>query len=329
MIIALKTFLSVLMSVLCFCSSLIFGDFAADYEPVKKDCKMQFAVISDIHMTDETARRDILELGLYDMENAESRLDALVLAGDMTDHALAGEYALLAEAFSKYNPSDNIILSIGNHDTWNNEIDSDDRFPESERLFIEYSKIISDRELEKVYYSTEINGYKFIVMSSEGDNTAAYITDKQLMWLDSELTKATAENKPAFVISHWPLENTHGLPGSWGDDPEDGTFKDNRSKDVKAVLEKYENVFLISGHIHNGFANSLERKNYSFSTVEKYGSICSVNLPSYMYVGSRGTVANGTGLVVEVYDDEVVIRARSFTAGVWYTNYVYNIQLDK
>ncbi len=328
MIVALKTFLSILMSVLNLLTSLFFGNFAAGYEPAKEDCKMQFAVISDVHMTDETARRDMLELGLYDMENAENRLDALILSGDMTDHARTDEYALLAEAFSKYNPADNIVMSIGNHDTWNNEIDKDDRFPESERLFIEYNKIIADREIDKVYYSTEINGYMFIVMSSEGDNTAAYVSDEQLLWLDSELTKATASNKPVFVISHWPLENTHGLPGSWGEDPEDGTFKDNRSGEVKAILEKYKNVYLISGHIHNGLAEDLERKNYKFSTVENYGSICSVNLPSYMYVGSRGTVANGTGLVFEVYDDEVVIRARSFTAGVWYTNYTYNIPLN-
>ncbi len=329
MVVALKTFLSILMSVLNIFTSLFFGDFAANYEPAKEDCRMQFAVISDIHMTDETARRDILELGLYDMENAEDKLDALVLSGDMTDHALKAEYAMLAEAFEGYTPADNIIMAVGNHDTWNNEIDRDDRFPESERLFLEYNKIIADRELEKVYYSTEVNGYKFIVMSSEVDNTAAYVSDEQLLWLDSELAKATASGKPVFVISHWPLESTHGLPGSWGDDPEDGTFKDDRSKDVKAILDKYENIFLISGHIHNGLANDLERKNYSFSTIENYGSICSVNLPSYMYVGSRGTVANGTGLVFEVYDDEVVIRARSFTAGVWYTNYTYSISLDK
>ncbi len=327
MIAALKTFLSVLMSVLCFCTSLIFGDFSAGYEPLKGDCKMQFAVISDIHMTDETARRDILELGLYDMENAGNKLDALILSGDMTDHARSEEYSLLAEAFSKYNPAKNILMAIGNHDTWNNETDNDNRFPESERLFFEYSKKISGRELNKVYYSTVINGYKFIVMSSEGDNTAALITDEQLAWLDCELKNATEEGMPAFVISHWPLDNTHGLPGSWGEDAEDGTFKDNRSDDVKAILDKYKNVFLISGHIHNGLANEVEIKDYKFSTVESYDTICSVNLPSYMYVGSRGTVANGTGLVFEVYDDEVIIRARSFSAGVWYTNYVYNIEL--
>ncbi len=324
-IVVLKTILSALMSLLCFFTSPIFGNFSAGYEPKKDGSALRFAVISDIHMTDETARRDILELGLYDMQNAEDKLDALVLSGDMTDHALKAEYAMLAEAFEGYTPADNIIMAIGNHDTWNNEIDRDDRFPESEKLFIEYNKKIANRDVDKVYYSTEINGYKFIVMSSEGDNTAAYVSDEQLLWLDSELSSATKDGKPAFVICHWPLENTHGLPGSWGDDPEDGTFKDDRSKDVKAILDKYENIFLISGHIHNGLANNLERKNYSFSTIENYGSICSVNLPSYMYVGLRGTVANGTGLVFEVYEDEVVIRARSFTAGVWYTNYTYSI----
>ena len=38
-------------------------------------------------------------------------------------------------------------------------------------------------------------------------------------------------------------------------------------------------------------------------------------------------IANGTGFSFEVYDDEVVIRARSYSAGVWYTDYNTTIEL--
>ena len=44
--------------------------------------------------------------------------------------------------------------------------------------------------------------------------------------------------------------------------------------------------------------------------------------------GLTGTVANGTGFVFEVYDDEVILRGRSFSAGVWYTLYTYTIPLE-
>ncbi len=335
MIVALKALLSVITSVLCLCSSLIFGNFAAPYSPVdKENCKMNFAVISDIHMTDETARRDMLKLGLYDMENAKTALDALVLSGDMTDHARAREYAMLADAFSGFKPAKNIIMAAGNHDTWNDDIDDEHEFSESERLFIEYNKKIADREIDKFYYSTIVNGYTFIVMGSEDTHTDAYISDKQLKWLDKELEKATKDGLPVFVISHWPVNETHGLPLTWLDnpisgdkndlEPDDGGFGEQSAK-VEKILNKYKNVFLISGHLHNGIENSSV---YGYSSVQKVGSVNSVNLPSYMYLGMKGRVSNGLGFQFEVYEDEVVIRARSFTAGVWYSLYEYNIPIE-
>ncbi len=335
MIVTLKTFLSVLMSILCFATSLIFGDFAAGYETEKDDCLMKFAVISDVHMTDETARRDILELGLYDMQNAEDKLDALVLSGDMTERARSEQYAMLAEAFSKYIPADNVIMAVGNHDTWNNEVEDEFEFAESEKNFIEYNKIIANRELDKVYYSTEVNGYTFIMLSSEDTHTDAYISDEQLSWLDSELKKATNASKPVFVVCHWPINGTHGLPLTWLDNPilenkdeleaKDGGLG-NDSEKVEAILNKYNNVYFISGHLHNGIENN---SIYGYSSVEKRGNINCVNLPSYMYLGMKGRVSNGLGFVFEVYEDEVIIRARSFTAGVWYTNYTYSIPIDE
>ena len=64
-----------------------------------------------------------------------------------------------------------------------------------------------------------------------------------------------------------------------------------------------------------------------YTSVESDGSFHSVNLPSYMYMTARGRVANGTGYQLEVYDDRVEIRPRSFSAGVWYTDYNVTIPL--
>ncbi len=334
MIAVLKMFLAALMSMLCTVSPALFGDFSAPYSPEKEDCKIQFAVISDIHMTDEAARCNMLKLGLYDMENAKTPLDALVISGDMTDHAETSQYENLTAAFSEYTPAKNIVMAVGNHDTWNSEVDENDGFPKSSELFIEYNKKIAGRDIDKVYYSTEINGYTFIVMSSEKDMVAAYISDEQLVWLDSELKKASEDGNPIFVVCHWPLNQTHGLPLTWLDNPiiedksdlsdDDGGLTAESDK-VEAILNKYKNVFYITGHLHNGIAkNSV----FGYSSVEKKGNINLVNLPCYMYSGIKGTLANGLGFNFEVYDDEVVIRARSFSAGVWYTKYSFNVPLD-
>lgn len=324
-----KVFVTVVLSFLNIFTFPAFGFFAGEDNYTVKDTEeigLHFAAISDIHMTDEFARVQVLKCGLWDMDHAHDELDALVLAGDLTDHGLAEEYENLKKAFEPYSPAGELLMAVGNHDTWT---DDDDRYEPAKENFIKYSEEITGRELTECYYTTEINGYTFIVMASEGTHTAATISDTQLKWLREEMEKASEKGLPIFVISHWPLAETHGLPESWGDEePEllDGSFGD-QNYEVEAILKDYENVFLISGHIHNGLVNDKQKDMYGYTSVESDGSFHSVNLPSYMYMGIRGRVMNGLGYSFEVYEDEVLIRARSFTSGIWYTDYDVAIPL--
>ena len=325
MISIIRSLVAVIMSLLSVVFSGVFGDFTADTTPLKDDCRLYFASISDIHMTEETARRDMLRFGLEDFEKSTYPLDALVLAGDLTDHGEEPEWEMLKEAFEGYNPAKNIVMAQGNHDTWT----EDDKYDLARTLFIKYNKEITGREIEHEYYSTKINGYTFIVMASESDRVAAYISDAQLEWLSAEMEKASQDGLPIFVISHWPVNESHGLPETWGDEepePDDGGFGD-QSAQVEAILKAYENVFLISGHIHSGFNHVGYEDTYGYMSVESEGSFHSVNLPSYMYMTIRGRIANGTGFNFEVYDDEVIIRGRSYSAGVWYSDYNWTIDL--
>lgn len=322
----IKTFLSILLSVLNLFTFPIFGNYTAKTEPLDaENCKLNFAAISDIHMTDESLRNLMLGFGLHDMENSDYPLDALVCTGDLTDHGEAEEWENLVDAFSKYNPAKNIILAQGNHDTWT----EDEGYNLARDYFIKYSEEITGRKIENEYFTTQINGYTFIVLASEDDRTSMYMSDAQLAWLEVEMAKAAADNLPIFVICHWPLNQTHGLPETWGDEdmePDDGGIGD-QSEAVEAILKKYNNVFLIGGHIHNGLTNESQKDTYGYTSVESDGSFHSVNLPSYMYMTIRGRIANGTGCQLEVYDDRVEIRSRSYSAGVWYTDYNYTIPL--
>ncbi len=320
----IRSLVAVIMSLLSVCFSGIFGDFTAATEPLKDDCKLYFAAISDVHMTEEAARRDMLRFGLTDFENSERTLDALILAGDLTDHGEEPEWEMLAESFEGYTPAENIIMAQGNHDTW-----TDESYEKSRELFIAYNKKIAGREIENVYYSTKINGYTFIVLGSETDRTSAYMTDAQLDWLAEEMEKASKDGLPIFVVCHWPINESHGLPETWGDDePEidDGGIGDQSSR-VEEILKAYENVFMISGHIHSGFANEEQEDVYGYVSVESDGSFHSINLPSYMYMTIRGRIANGTGFNIEVYEDEVIVRGRSYSSGVWYTDYSWTLEL--
>lgn len=325
MITFIRSILAVIMSVLSIGFSGIFGDFTAETKPLKEECRLNFATISDIHMTTETARRDMLRFGLEDMEEFSSSLDALVLSGDLTDHGEEPEWEMLKEAFSPYTPAENIIMAQGNHDTWT----EDDKYDFARTLFIKYNKEISGREIENEYYSTKINGYTFIVLASETDRTSAYMSDRQLEWLADEMEKASQDGLPIFVICHWPINQSHGLPATWGDDepePDDGGIGD-QSEQVEKILKAYKNVFYITGHIHSGFVKESQKDVYGYTSVESEGSFHSINLPQYMYLTLRGRIANGTGFVFEVYDNEVVLRARSFSAGVCYTDYNTVIEL--
>lgn len=325
MITFIRSILAVILSILGVGFSGIFGNFNADTTPLKEDCRLNFAVISDIHMTEETARRDMLRFGLEDMEKSTSQLDALVLSGDLTDHGEEAEWEMLKSAFSSYTPAKNIIMAQGNHDTWT----EDDKYDLARTLFIKYNKEIADREIENEYYSTKINGYTFIVLASETDRTSAYMSDAQLLWLEAEMEKASADGLPVFVICHWPINQSHGLPTTWGDDepePDDGGIGD-QSERVEGILKSYENVFYITGHIHSGFVKESQKDVYGYTSIESEGSFYSINLPQYMYMTLRGRIANGTGFNFEVYDNEVVIRARSYSAGVWYSDYSWTFEL--
>ena len=131
-----KGFLSVLLTVLNFFSFGIFGNFTAETNPLYDDCKMNFAVISDIHMTEENARADMLRFGLQDMQEFESPLDAIILSGDITDHGEREEWENVANAFADYTPAKNIILAQGNHDTWT----GDDDYALSREHFLSLTK---------------------------------------------------------------------------------------------------------------------------------------------------------------------------------------------
>ena len=324
-----KVFVTVVLSFLNIFTFPFFGFYAGEdnYEVKnEEEILLNFAAISDIHMTDEFARMQVLKCGLWDMDHAASKLDALVLAGDLTDHGTVEQYENLAKAFEPYNPAGEIIMAVGNHDTWT---DDDDRYEPAQENFVKYSKEITGRELTDCYFTTEINGYTFIVMASEGTSTSAYISDTQLQWLREEMDKAAEKELPIFVISHWPVAESHGLPETWGnDEPErlDGSFGD-QNEQVEAIIKDYENVFFITGHLHNGFVNDSQTDVYGYASVESDGSFHSINLPSFMYVGIRGRIANGCGYSIEVYEDEVLVRARSFTSGIWYTDYDVTIPL--
>lgn len=314
------------MSLICAVASPLHLWTKADYTP--KDpgsVRLTFATMSDIHLDDTYLRKSMLMLGFDDLEKSNYRPDALVLMGDNTDHGFLEQYKALEDAVGRYDVADNIHMIMGNHDTWT----EDKGFILAERYYKEYYEKITGNHIDKVYSSTVINGYHFITISSEEDWTYAVISDEQIAWFENEMELASKDGKPIFVLCHWPINQTHGLPVSFGehiDDPMSGGLGQQSDK-IASILQKYDNVFYITGHIHNGATNDKTSERYGYSSVEKLGGVTLVNCPSYQFFTNKGVPINGTGFVFEVYDDVVYIRLRSYIGGFWFDNYEFPISV--
>ena len=294
-------------------------------------CQMSFAAVSDAHVQDMSLFEWLLDCGLLDMSKAEDRLDAVVFNGDNTNLGSDAEYERFAKAVGQYDIADQTILTIGNHDTWCGSWDGPRSPEESIETFCKWNRIISGREIGGPYYSTEINGFPAIILGSESNDIGAYLSPEQLEWFAGEMEKAGETGLPIFVFLHQSINGTHGLPYNW-EREEDADFDDGgigpQSDAVLEIIEKYDNVFYISGHIHAGF--SVNEKKNGYLSIEKHDGYTLINLPSYSigdFFQHGGEWQIGTGYVVETYADKVMFRARNFITGTWLTKYDVSVPI--
>ena len=255
-----------------------------------------------------------------DLSNAGKGVDALLIAGDIAENGLACEYEYISEKLSSANVN-GAIFAIGNHDT---RLRS---YKQVVNRFTAFTNELnqaygSDFTTDSLSYTYDVNGYKFIILGTDkAEFEESYISPEQLSWLDSELAKATAKGKPAFVVCHQSLKDTHGLPDTWNS-PDDraGTIGE-QSDEIKAILNKYENVIMISGHLHTGIGQ------YTYQKIDNFHSI---NLPSTTIVNKDGDYNNaGIGFMIEAYNNHVLFRARDFAQGKYIPEYDIDIKLSK
>lgn len=244
-----------------------------------------------------------------DVNNASCRIDALIIAGDITENGKAAEYKLVLDDLGAIKNTDNYILATGNHDI---------RLRSFSRTVSVFSEFMGELnpgfEIDRLYYSKTVNDCAFIVLgSARTEFEEAYIDSAELEWLDRELAAATSDGKPAFVIVHQPLKLTHNLPDAWNSPLDFAGSIGEQNDDIIGILNKYDNVFLLTGHLHSGLGEA---------NFEQVGNFVSVNAPSVGIVSKDGGFeAAGTGYMIEVYDGRVVFRARNFAAGYYMPEY--------
>ena len=159
-----------------------------------------------------------------------------------------------------------------------------------------------------------------MIGTEKGLQNEAYLSNEQLDWVDAQLESITSvSSKPVFMICHQPLNGTNRVDEAWA--PGKLGAQSDR---LKSIIRKYNDhgstVILASGHLHSGFG-------YTKPTHEN--GLYYLDLPSYGKTPSRGNVREtGCGLMVEIYNDKIVCRARNFASGKFYESYNYNIPVE-
>ena len=285
-------------------------------------------IISDVHIEEkEIFKQAFLKCAFKNISNSKCDIDAVIVPGDVTNYADEPTLAKYYEIIDKYCDVP-VITAAGNHDIGHaGDRDVTDITKEQAlQNFIDYRNEYLGTDYDVNYYSTEINGYKFIILGDEvvdgGHWDAISMTDEQLAFLDRELAEGTKDGKPVFVICHWPLEGTTSEDTVWPD-----SAIDAEDYDIAPILEKYENVFWISGHMHSGVKCTAMDEWFGLTSVEVRNGVTYVNLPSFGFINSFGIPWSGTGFRMEVYEGKVLIRPRNYLTNKWYTNANYEIPL--
>lgn len=200
----------------------------------RNDVIMRMAVMSDVHFSEnpnsDEVKRLVEALNFmykYSSDLPYPKFDALLVAGDMTNHGLPNELNLFKKILHEgIKPETQTILCMGNHE------------------FIKGNKSLWTKTFDlKANDRYNVNGYTVLTLSPEFGKNPDGDYLYALQWLEKELQTATKADpkKPIFLIQHYHITGTvyGSLNGDcWG------------SKDLISLLQKYPQVIDFSGHSH-------------------------------------------------------------------------------
>ncbi len=329
----LYEFVSIIMSILLSLGVIVTPGTDQLITQINADAKLQFVVGGDPQVCNYNPSRETSLIAMCDdIMNAETTLDAFIIAGDIAENGFQDEFDRVKTDIEAL-PTDHFIMAAGNHDIrlrdYNQCVERFYGFMNSLNEGKENAQI--QTQTDKLNYVYDVNGYKFVVMGSDKASfEEAFISDAQLQWLNITLKELTANGDPVFVICHYPLAESHGLPNTWGsanskptqnlptynptgDEEETGSIG-GTSKEIYDIISSYKNVFFITGHLHTGFGY------YTYQTISEENNVQGINVPSMGIDNKDGTYNNpGTAVYVEVTDSKVIFYARDFAQGKYLT----------
>lgn len=254
--------------------------------------KFSFMAISDTHAGVSGDENDvILNNALQDA--VSNNVKSVSVVGDLTEYGTDAQYNTFMTTMNKYPQLDHNYV-LGNHDVrWMGGFETaEDRF-------------LSHTGMPGVYFDKWIDGYHFIYLGTEADDKdSAYLSDKQLKWLEAKLAEGARKDKPIFLFVHQPLGNTVSMTK-----PEDSYQSDEvQDQKFKDIVGKYPQSVLTTGHVHDDIRLPGTLYNKQYFTMMRDGAIKD----------------SGQGLILDVYADRVVIHGRDFLEKSTVTTWTIN-----
>lgn len=269
------------------------------YEAENPDAlRMSFSAVSDIHV--ETNNPDAYKAfdSLMRGIKAGQHHDAAVFLGDNVMNGQMLENFLFYSGVRLGKPAAQSLVALGNHDLGNGEGD----YEKMRKNFITNNNMYLGNAIENTYYAKVINGCYMIFLASEDMTVNDFVlSEAQFAWLQTQLDEAAAADAPVFVFNHHPLYQISA----------------DSNNALTALLNQYNDLLYLHGHMHN----DLDEDNFY-----TYDGIDCISLPRSTEIVDY---APGDGVVVEVYQDEVLVRGRDFIQGKWIDNLVYTYELSR
>ncbi len=194
---------------------------------------IRFAVCSDTHLKKQTDNVEYERLqqlfetayAYSDAQESYTNLDAVIVAGDLTDSGHQRELANFKEVVTAYKrEGTQLITMLGNHEHFNGNLAP--------------YKFTIDQELNK---HVVINGFHFIALSP--DETSNDFSENTINWLKGELAAAAADapDKPIFTFQHQHLKDTVYVSPYWYTGTSDA---------LREAYSPYPQLINFSGHSH-------------------------------------------------------------------------------
>lgn len=281
----------------------------ASYNVLEENEKLTFTVLSDVHIEGNNEERfELFGEGLRDINSAENKSDALIFLGDNTMNNQVIELSAFYGLLKKYNEINNVLMVTGNHDLCPSDYNVGTYDDLRDRFFKYKKEFITVEYDDSVYYSYEIDDYKFIVLGSESDaGIQEDLSDEQLTWLEEELNSVKESGKPIFIFNHYPLNNI------WADVWPEGHIGNDSDRVYEMLKNCGSQVLYFSGHLHMGLYDDHREVVYD-------DNVTFVNVPAFGADNTDGDAHiqhKGMGLQVEVYEDNILICVRDFANHEW------------